>query len=50
MFEMDRKSYSKGPGTPGTTAVDLVEVGQQGEDGLVAQRDVDKTVVGEGAH
>lgn len=30
--------------------MNLVEVGQLGEDGLVAERNVDETVVGEGAH
>lgn len=30
--------------------MDLVEVGQLGEDGLVAERNVDETVVGESAH
>ena len=40
-----RKTYSKGTSTPGATTVNLVEVGQLGEDGLVAERDVDETVV-----
>lgn len=41
---------SEGTSTPGATTVNLIEVGQQREGGLVAQRDVDEAVVGEGAH
>lgn len=41
---------SEGTGTPGATTVDLAEVGQLGEGGLVAQRDVEETVVSKGAH
>ena len=40
----------KGTSTPGATTVNLVEVGKEGEGGLVAQRDVNEAVVGEGAH
>lgn len=43
-------AYSESTGTPGAATVDLVEVGQLAEDGLVAERDVDETVVSEGAH
>lgn len=43
-------THSEGTGTPGATTVNLVEVGQEGECGLVAERNVDETVVGEGAH
>lgn len=41
---------SKGTGTPGATTVDLLQVGQEREGGLVAQRHVEEAVVGEGAH
>lgn len=44
------RTYSEGTGTPGTTAVDLLEVGELTEGGLVAQRDVEETVVSKGAH
>lgn len=43
-------TYSVGTGTPGATTVNLLEIGHEGEGVLVAQRDVDETVVGEGAH
>ena len=49
-FKMERKSYGEGAGTPWATTMDLVEVRQQREDGLVAQRDVDPAVVGKSAH
>lgn len=41
---------SEGTGTPGATSVDLLQVGQLTEGGLVTQRDVEETVVSEGAH
>lgn len=43
-------AYSKSTSTPSATAVDLLQVGEHREDGLVAERDVDEAVVGEGAH
>jgi hypothetical protein len=43
-------TYSEGTSTPGATTVNLVQVAQLGEDGLVAQRNVDEAVVGESAH
>ena len=44
------KTYSKGTSTPGATTVDLVQVGQLTEGGLVAQRNVDQAVVGKSTH
>lgn len=43
-------SYSKGSGAPWGTTTDFSEVGEGAEDGLVAERDVDDTVVDEGRH
>lgn len=40
---------SEGTGTPGGTTVDLSQVGELSEGGLVAQRNVEETVVSEGA-
>lgn len=45
-----RQAYSEGTSTPGAATVDLLEVGKEGEGGLVTQRDVDEAVVGESAH
>lgn len=44
------KTYSEGTSTPGATTVNLVQVAQLAEDGLVAQRNVDEAVVSESAH
>lgn len=43
-------TYSEGTSTPGATTVNLVQVAQLGEDGLVAQGNVDEAVVSESAH
>lgn len=43
-------SYSKGSGAPWGTTTDFSKVGEGAEDGLVAERDVDDTVVDEGRH
>ena len=43
-------TYSEGTGTPGATTVNLVQVAELSEDGLVAQRNVDEAVVSESAH
>lgn len=43
-------TYSEGTSTPGATAVNLVQVAELGEYGLVAQRNVDEAVVSESAH
>lgn len=43
-------TYSEGTSTPGATTVNLVQVAQLGEDGLVAEGNVDEAVVSEGAH
>jgi len=40
----------KGTSTPGATTVNLVQVGEEREGGLVAQRNVDEAVVDKGAH
>lgn len=40
----------EGTGTPGGSAVDLVEVGEVSEGGLVSERDVDESVMGQGGH
>lgn len=40
----------EGACAPGATTVNLIEVGQEAEGILVAQRNVNETVVGEGAH
>lgn len=37
----------EGASAPGRATVDLIEVGEEGEGGLVAERHVEKTVVGE---
>lgn len=44
------RAYSKSTSTPGATTVDLLEVGQLGKHGLVAERNVDEAVVGKSAH
>jgi hypothetical protein len=43
-------THSESTSTPGGSTVDLVEVGEEREGSLVAERGVDETVVGEGAH
>lgn len=43
-------THSVGASTPGATTVNLVEVGQERGRGLVAERNIDEAVVGEGAH
>ena len=43
-------STSEGTGTPGATTVDLLKVGKLTEGGLVAQGNVDETVVSQSAH
>lgn len=44
------KTYSKGTSTPGATTVDLTQVGQLTEGGLVAQGNVDQAMVSKSAH
>lgn len=44
------RTYSKGTSTPSATTVDLSQVRELSEGGLVAQRDVEEAVVSEGAH
>lgn len=46
----DGKTYGEGTGTPGATTVDLGQVGELSEGGLVAERDVDEAVVSKRAH
>lgn len=41
-------AYSKGTGAPWRATTDLSKVGKGSENGLVSERDVDDTVVGEG--
>lgn len=43
-------TYSEGTSTPRAATVDLIEVGQERENGFVAQGNVNETMVGEGAH
>lgn len=44
------ETYSESTSTPCATAVDFIEVGELREHGLVAQRNIDETVVSESAH
>ena len=44
------KTYGEGTGAPSATTADLAVVTEEVECGLVAKRDVDDAVVGEGAH
>lgn len=43
-------TYSEGAGSPGATTTDLLDVGEERESGLVAQRYIDHAVVDKGAH
>lgn len=45
-----KNAYSKSTSTPGASTVDLLQVGQLGKGMLVAQGNVDESVVSEGAH
>lgn len=49
-MDQKRETYSESTSTPGATTVDLLEVGKERECSLVAERNVEETVVGEGAH
>lgn len=48
--ERKLKTYSKGTSTPGATTVDLTQVGQLTEGGLVAKGNVDQAMVSKSAH
>jgi hypothetical protein len=45
-----RTTYRESASTPRAATADLRDVAEEREDGLVAQRDVDHAVVGQGAH